>query len=116
MLLSVDKPLVTVLTVKTKKNTSTIRIEKISPLPPPSPPDQNHAQNQGKSGGDILDSGDNISTQQQIPPPENGQNHAQKTESGGSGHSGGIIPTLKEEKVAIRKHMLQTIFKKICCI
>jgi Bifunctional DNA primase/polymerase, N-terminal len=82
---------------KNKKNTSTIRIEKISPLSPLSPPAQNHAQNQGKSSGGILDGGDNTSTQQQISPPENGQNHAQKTESGDSGHSGDIIPTLKEK-------------------
>jgi hypothetical protein len=76
-----------------KKNTSTIRIEKISPLPPLSLPDQNQAQNQGKSGGDILNGGDNTFTQQQISPPENAENYAQKTESGGSGHSGDIIPS-----------------------
>jgi Bifunctional DNA primase/polymerase, N-terminal len=76
-----------------KKNTSSIRIEKICPLSPPSPPDQNQAQNQGKSSGGILDSGDNTSTDQQIPPPENNQNRAQKTESGGSGHSGGLVPS-----------------------
>ena len=82
---------------KNKKNTSTIRIEKISPPPPLSPPDQNQAQNQGKSSGGILDSGGIISTQHQISPPENSQNRAQKTESGDSGHSGGIIPTLEEK-------------------
>ena len=100
------------------KNTSTIRIWKESPLPPPSPPDQNQAQNQDESGGGILDSGDNISTQQQIPPPENAQNHAQKIESGDSGDSGGIIPPLEEEnsmliaaimKIFSQKDMLRLI-------
>jgi hypothetical protein len=38
---------------KGKKNTSTVKIEKISPLLPLSPPGQNHDQNQVKSGGDI---------------------------------------------------------------
>jgi hypothetical protein len=83
------------ITTGKNKNTSTIRIEKISPLPPPSPLQENHAQNQGENGGGISESGDTTSTDQQIPPPETGQNHAQKTESGGSGHSGGIIPNLE---------------------
>jgi hypothetical protein len=80
-----------------KKNTSTIRIEKKSPLSPPAPLDQNHAQNQGKSGGDILYDRDNTSTQQQISPPENDRNRAQKVKSGQSGESGHVIPTLEEE-------------------
>jgi DNA polymerase elongation subunit (family B) len=82
-------------TTGNKKNTSTIRIEKVSPLPPPSPPEEIHAQNEDKIGGGTSEGGDNISTEQQIPPPEIIQNHAQKSESGGSGHSGGIISTLE---------------------
>jgi hypothetical protein len=78
-----------------KKNTSIIRIEKKPPLPPPSPPDQNYAQNEERISGGISDGGDTTSTGQQKPPPETSQNHAQKTESGGSGDSGGFIPTLE---------------------
>ncbi len=37
------------------------------------------------------------STQQHISPLEDIQNRAQNTESGDSGHSGGIIPTLEEQ-------------------
>jgi Bifunctional DNA primase/polymerase, N-terminal len=80
-----------------KKNTSIIRIEKKPPLPPPSPLQENHAQNQEQIGGGSLRSGDTTSTNQQKPPPENAEIHAQKIESGGSGDSGGIIPTLGEE-------------------
>ena len=87
----------------------------IPPLPPPSPPDQNQAQNQGKIGGDILDGGDNTSTQQQISPPENSQNHAQKTESGGSGHSGDIIPTLEEEQDH-SNIVVNNPLEKVCCL
>jgi DNA polymerase, archaea type len=78
-----------------KKNTSLIRIEKKPPLSPPSPPDQNYAQNEGKIGGGSLDSGDTTSTIQQKPPPEISQTHAQKSEGGGSGDSGGFISTLE---------------------
>lgn len=55
---------------------------------------QLHAQNQGKSGGGISDSGDITSTKQQMPPPENTENRAQKSESGASGASGciSVIP------------------------
>ena len=40
------------------KNTSTIRISKEPPLPPPSPPEQNYAQSEDKIGGGSLDGGD----------------------------------------------------------
>jgi hypothetical protein len=46
-----------------------------------------------------LNSGDITSTGQQESPPENNEIHAQKSESGGSGDSGGFIPTLEGEKV-----------------
>jgi hypothetical protein len=63
-----------------KKNTSTIRIEKVSPLPPLPPPSQNQAQNHNENGGGILTIDGSISTQLQIPPPENEQNHAENAE------------------------------------
>jgi hypothetical protein len=86
---------------KARKNTSTIRIEKIPPLAPLSPPEQIHAQDQGKNGGGISDGGDTTSTPKQIPPPENDQIHAQNTESGGSGGSGGIFrnPSVEDKAV-----------------
>jgi hypothetical protein len=86
---------------KARKKTSTIRIEKIPPLAPLSPPEQIHAQNQGENGGGISDGGDITSTPKQIPPPENDQNHAQNTESGGSGDSGGIFcnPSVEDKAV-----------------
>jgi Bifunctional DNA primase/polymerase, N-terminal len=40
---------------KIKKNTSTIRIEKKHPLPPPSPLEENDTQNHDNIGGDILE-------------------------------------------------------------
>ncbi|MGC2573942.1 MAG: hypothetical protein WA364_20695, partial [Candidatus Nitrosopolaris sp.] len=79
-----------------KKNTSTIRIEKVSPLPPPSPPSQNQARNHNESGGGIMTNAGSTSTQLQVSPPENVQNHAQNIESGGSGYSGGTLPTLQD--------------------
>jgi DNA polymerase, archaea type len=86
------------ITTGKNKNTSTIRIEKIPPLPPPSPPDQNHAQNKDKIGGGSLDSGDTTSIGQQVSPPETIEIHAQKVESGGSGDGGGSLPTLEVEE------------------
>jgi hypothetical protein len=56
-------------TTGNKKNTSTIRIEKVSPLPPPSPPEEIHTQNEERIGGGISEGGDNTSTEQQVPPP-----------------------------------------------
>jgi DNA polymerase, archaea type len=81
------------------KNTSTIRVWKKPPLPPPSPPSQNHAQNEDKIGGGSLGSGDITSTGQQVSPPETTEIHAQKPEGGGSGDSGGSIPTLEGEQL-----------------
>jgi DNA polymerase, archaea type len=78
------------------KNISTIRISKEPPPSPPSPPGQNQAQNEDKISGGSLDSGVATSTSQQISPPETAKIHAQKLESGGSGGSGGFIPTLQE--------------------
>jgi DNA polymerase elongation subunit (family B) len=75
------------------KNTSTIRIWKDSPPSPPSPPGQNQAQNEDKIGGGSLDGGDISFTEQQVSPPETGEIHAQKLESGGSGDGGGFIST-----------------------
>jgi len=86
---------------KARKNTSTIRIEKIPPLAPLSPSEQNYAQNQGKNGGGISDGGDTTSTPKQIPPPEIDQIHTQNTESGGSGDSGSIFcnPSVEDKAV-----------------
>ena len=66
-------------------------------------------------GGGSLDSGDNTSTQQQISPPETGENHAQKPESGDSGDSGDIIPTLEEESIVTVLYY-NIPLKMICCI
>jgi Bifunctional DNA primase/polymerase, N-terminal len=77
------------------KNTSTIRVWKEPPLPPPSLPEANHAQNENKIGGGSLNSGDVTSTGQQESPPENNEIHAQIQESGGSGDGGGFISTLE---------------------
>jgi hypothetical protein len=75
------------------KNTSIIRIWKESPPSPLSPPtDQNHDEN----SGDSPYSGGSIHIEDHISPPEMIQNYAQKLESGGSGDSGGFIPTLKK--------------------
>ena len=79
---------------KKKKNTCTIRIERISPLYLLHPPEQDYARNQTKSGGGSEKDGDTTSTLELIPPPESGINRAQKTQSGDSGDSGDIIPTL----------------------
>jgi DNA polymerase elongation subunit (family B) len=81
------------------KNTSTIKIEKISPLSPPSPPGQNYTQNEERISGGISGSGDTTSTIQQKPPPETGQNHGQKSDSGGSGDGGGSIHNLEGERL-----------------
>jgi DNA polymerase elongation subunit (family B) len=50
-------------------------------------------------GGGSLGGGDTTSTNQHKPPPENIEIHAQKPESGGSGDSGGSIPTLVGEQL-----------------
>jgi hypothetical protein len=81
-----------------KKNTSTIRIVKEPPLPPPSPPGQNQAQNEDNIAGGSLDGGDITSTEQQVSPPETIEVHAQKPESGGSGGSGGYLLTIWNDK------------------
>lgn len=60
------------------KNISTIRIWKQSPLPPPSPPGQNQAQNEDNIGGGSLESGDITSTRQEVSPPETVTIYAQK--------------------------------------
>jgi hypothetical protein len=52
-----------------KKNTSYLKIRKITPLSPLSPPGQNHGQNQDQNGGDILASGQNGSTGHEMTPP-----------------------------------------------
>jgi hypothetical protein len=56
-------------------------IWKEPPLPPPSPPSQNHTQNEDKIAGGSLGSGDTTSTRQQVSPPENVEIHAQKLEN-----------------------------------
>ena len=73
-----------------KKNTSSINIWKISPLPPLPPLDQNYEENQDKNGGGILDSRGIIS------PPEKRKITLKKAESRGSGYSGGIFPNSLE--------------------
>jgi hypothetical protein len=79
-----------------KKNTTTIRIEKVSTLPPPSPPGQNQAQNHNENSGGISNEASYTSTQLQPSPPENAQNHVQNIDSGDSGDSGGNLPTLQD--------------------
>jgi DNA polymerase elongation subunit (family B) len=83
-------------TVGKNKNTSTIRIWKEPPLSPLSPPCQNEAQNEEEIGGGNLDDGYTNSIQHRVSPLGNSINHAQKTESGGSGDGGDAIPSLEE--------------------
>jgi hypothetical protein len=52
---------------------------------PPSPPEQNYAQNEYKIGGGSLNGGYITFTGQQVSPPETTTIYAQKPESGGSG-------------------------------
>ena len=51
-----------------KKNTSYLKIRKITPLSPLSPPGQNHGQNQDQNSGDILAGGQNDSTGHEMTP------------------------------------------------
>ena len=78
------------------KNISIIRIWKESSPSPPSPSIQDRALslNPTESSGGSIVSGDCVSTEQHVSPPETIQNYAQKLESGGSGDSGGFIATL----------------------
>jgi hypothetical protein len=77
------------------KNTTLIKIRKISPLPPLSPLSENDEGNDGEIGGGIISENPNTSTETKIPPPENKENHTQITSdndnSGASGASGGIL-------------------------
>jgi hypothetical protein len=67
---------------KSKVNTATIEIRKISPISPISPVKQNHEGNCDKTTGDISSTGDIIPPADKIPPVENHQNHAQKSTTG----------------------------------
>ena len=92
---------------KYKKNTSTTKIRRVSPLPPLPPPDQNQARIFNKSGGDIIDGGGIIPPPVEIRPPKSEENQARITsdidQSGGSGHSGGIIGNTLEGSRSISK-------------
>ena len=94
------------------KNTSTIKIWKEPPLPPPSPPEQNQAQNEDNIGGGSLESGDITSTRQLVSPPETIEIHAQKPESGGSGYSGGFIHYLAGRS---RRSQHKRSSRFVCC-
>jgi hypothetical protein len=89
------------------KNTSTIKIRKISPLPPLSPPDQNQARILTKSGGDIIEGRDIVPPPIEIPPPKSEENQARIAsdigQSGDGGHSGGVIRNTLEGKGSISK-------------
>ncbi|MFL6392454.1 MAG: hypothetical protein ACJ71E_10470, partial [Nitrososphaeraceae archaeon] len=78
---------------KSKVNTATIEIRKISPVSPIPPVEQNHEGNLDKTTGDISSTGDIISPADKIPPVENHQNHAQKSATGDTGGIGDILAT-----------------------
>ena len=71
------------------KNARWIEIRKVSPPSPPSSPDENQAQNDGRNGGDTsLDGEDAISTAGKVSPPKEPKNDAHFEKSGG-GEDGG---------------------------
>lgn len=80
------------------KNTTLIKIRKVSPLPPLSPLSEIDEGNEDENSGGIISENPNTSTQTKIPPLENQEICAQITSdianSGGSGDSGGILQTL----------------------
>jgi hypothetical protein len=78
---------------KSKVNTATIEIRKISPVSPISPAMQNHEGNYGKTAGYISSTGDIISPADKIPPVENHQNHAHKSTTRDTGGIGDISPS-----------------------
>jgi hypothetical protein len=55
--------------------------------------DQNHAENQGQNAGGTLAAGGSKPPVSEEPPTNNSKNHAQDSDSGGFGDSGGILPT-----------------------
>ena len=81
------------------KNTTIIKIRKVSPLSPLPPLNQNYEENQGKNSGGIISTNSNTSTETKIPPLEKKEIRAQipsdKGASGDSGDSGGILQKLK---------------------
>jgi hypothetical protein len=78
-----------------KKNTSIIKIRKVTPLSPPLPPDEGQPQNEVRNSGDILTSGEIGFRPQVIHPPIQSQEQIQVAtiiaQSGDSGHSGRTI-------------------------
>ena len=74
--------------VDTGTNTKLIEIRKTSPEAPVSPEDKNQAQKEHDNSGDIL-SGNGLSPK--ISPEINGENQAQKQQSGDSGDTGDIL-------------------------
>jgi hypothetical protein len=69
----------------------------MTPMSPLTPVSQNHEGNMQENTGDILGTGGIISPVSQKPPVETDENHAQNTEIGDTGHTGGIIPIPPEE-------------------
>jgi hypothetical protein len=58
------------------------RIAKIPPMSPMPPITQNHEGNNNKTAGGISSTGDIIPPADKMPPVENHENHAQKSEVG----------------------------------
>jgi hypothetical protein len=73
-----------------KKNTSTIKIRKMTPLTPLTPPAQNYAQILRKKVESFLEVERNDSTMEN-DSTQNTENHSQNTEGGDSGDSGVIF-------------------------
>ena len=73
-----------------KKNTSTIKIQKMTPLTPLTPPVQNYAQILRKKVESFLTVERNDSTTEN-DSTQNAENHAQNREGGDSGDSGAIF-------------------------
>jgi hypothetical protein len=77
---------------KSKANTAYIEIRKIPPMSPMPPLTRNHEGNNAKTAKDISSNGDIMPPANKIPPVQDYQNHAQKSEIGDTGGIGGIYP------------------------
>jgi hypothetical protein len=92
-----------------KANTSYLKIGKIPPVSPIHPAEQNHERNCQESTGDISSTGDMISPVDKIPPAKNDQDHAQKSEIGGTGGTGDILLSCRDGcTTLVEKHTTVT--------
>ncbi|CAN5374659.1 hypothetical protein BH18THE2_BH18THE2_41250 [soil metagenome] len=75
-------------------------------MEPPSPHEQNHAHNEAEIGGGLLGGGNITSTEQVVSPLTISEIYAQKSESGDSRDSGGLITTLRDRADGINSNAL----------